>query len=69
VGQGRLWILIIARPQKNWTKPESERAKRKGGLGVGKRFRNFALAECRQAGGNAGRVNQQNPLDFAGKRF
>jgi hypothetical protein len=36
---------------------------------VGKRFRNFALAECRQVGGNAGRVNQQNPLDFAGKRF
>jgi len=60
LGQGRLLNLIIARPQKNRAKPQSKRAKRKGGLGKmnfcpsavprsgtegGKRFRNSALAE------------------------
>jgi len=53
--------LFVARPQKNRAKPESKRAKRKGGMGGneflpaclpaedgqwgGKRFRNSALAE------------------------
>jgi len=53
--------LFVARPQKNRAKPESKRAKRKGGMGEmnfcplacppeggqwgGKRFRNSALAE------------------------